>query len=240
MSEAERKIVEIYCDESGHELLNTPEEKRMNQYFGIGAIKFRGVDRERFKSEIKAIKTKYNVPYEIKWGKLARSNLSFYKALVDWFINSDIQFRLVRIDTANLDLDFWHNRDPELGFYKFYYQCLKHIICENYEYRIFTDYKTNRDKTRLKSLKFYLNFYSAGYVRDVQALASKDSLFIQLADLFTGAVIATHDDKISSISKKVFCEYLAKQLGKSNLVFYSTRFGDQKFNIFCLEFGRIS
>ncbi len=240
MNEAERKIIEIYCDESGHELLNTPKEKRTNQYFGIGATKFQNVDREKFKTELKSIKTKYNVPWEIKWGKVAQSNFSFYKAVIDWFIHSNIQFRLVRIDTANMDLEFWHNRDPELGFYKFYYQCLKHILCENYEYRIFTDYKTNRDKTRLKSLKFYLNFYSSGYVQDVQALSSKDSLFIQLSDLFTGAVIAFHNNIISSLPKNEFCKYLANQLDKSNLAFCSTRFSDPKFNIFCLEFGRIS
>ena len=157
MNETERKIIEIYCDESGHELLTTPKEKRTNQYFGIGAIKFQAADREKFKNELKSLQKKYHIPWEIKWRKLAPTNMPFYKALIDWFINSDIQFRLVRIDTTNFDLEFWHNRDPELGFYKFYYQCLKHILCESYKYRIFMDYKTNRDRTRLKSLKFYLN-----------------------------------------------------------------------------------
>ncbi len=220
--------------------MNTSEEKRTSQYFGIGAIRLNAVDRERIKKELTGIKTKYHIPWEIKWRKLAPTNLLFYKALIDWFINSKIQFRLVRIDTASLDLDFWHHRDPELGFYKFYYQCLKHILVENCEYRIFTDYKTNRDKTRLKSLKFFLNFYSAGYVRDLQAIASRDSLFIQLADLFTGAVIASHNDNVTSIAKQEFCDYLSKKLGKSNLIYCSTRFNDPKFNIFCLEFGRIS
>ncbi len=240
MNETEINIIEIYCDESGHELLTTSETHRQNRYFGIGAIKINSINRVKFKNDIKAIKDAHHIPWELKWRKLTRSNLDFYKAIVDWFVKSDIQFRLIRIDTAELDLEFWHQRDPELGFYKFYYQCLKHILCENAQYRIFTDYKTNRDKDRLKRLKFFLNFYSGGYVRDIQALESGDSIFIQLADLFTGAIVASHNQKFTSQAKIEFCSYLAKKLDKPNLTYCSTRFGDPKFNIFFLEFGRIS
>jgi len=240
MDVIERKIIEIHCDESSHELLNMGKEKHHKQFLGIGAIFFLDCNKEKFKNEIRLIKKKFNIPWEFKWIKLSNSNIDFYKALVDWFIRSKIKFRLVRIDTENIDLEFWHNRDPELGFYKFYYQCLKHILREDYDYRIFTDYKTNRDKNRLKTLKFYLDFYSSTSIIDIQALASKDSVFIQLADLFTGAVIACHNKSISSQAKLEFCKYLANKLGKSSLVFCSTKYGDPKFNIFCLEFGRIS
>lgn len=115
----------------------------------------------------------------MKWTKLSASNLAFYKNVLDWFIQSNMRFRLVRIDMQNIDLEFWHNQDPELGFYKFYYQCLKHILSEKYDYRIFTDFKTNRDKNRISRLKFFLDFYSSGNILNVQALGSKDSIFTQ-------------------------------------------------------------
>ncbi|MBD3376231.1 DUF3800 domain-containing protein [candidate division KSB1 bacterium] len=240
MTELERKIIEIHCDESSHELLTSEASQPDRRFLGIGAIQIALENKEQYKIELKHIKNEYFIPWEMKWSKVSPSNLNFYKKVIDWFIDSKIKFRMVRIDTKGLDLDFWHNQDAELGFYKFYYQCLKHILCENFDYRIFTDFKTNRDKCRLKRLKFFLDFYSSGIVIDVQALASKDSLFIQLADLFTGAVIASNNDRVKSPAKQEFCAYLARKLHKQSLLYCSTKFGDPRFNIFCLEFGRIS
>ena len=238
MNSENHQIIEIYCDESGHELLTSAPDKRKGRYFGIGAIRIDAADRERLKKEFREIKEEHKIPWEIKWRKISNSNIKFYLDIIDWFIQSPINFRLVRIDTDNLDLAFWHDQDAELGFYKFYYQCLKHIMCQEFEYLVFTDFKTNRDKTRLKKLQLFLNHYTTAKVTTVQALSSKDSIFIQLADLFTGAAIASHNNHILSAGKKTFCIHLAKCLKKESLAFCSTRFSDPSFNIFCLEFGR--
>lgn len=38
MSMFERKIIEIHCDESGHELLTSEAKNQNRRYLGIGAI----------------------------------------------------------------------------------------------------------------------------------------------------------------------------------------------------------
>lgn len=184
--------IEIYCDESRHDLLaNQQIVTENNRYTVIGGVWLESSIRENLKNEIKALREKYHTYGEIKWNNVSDSRLNFYKSLIKLFFtyNLDLRFRAIIIDALTVDLAKFHNSDAELGFYKFYYQLLFHWINTDDTYYIFTDYKRNRKNNRILELKEIINSAKhCSTIKHIQAIDSKESLILQLEDLIMGAV----------------------------------------------------
>jgi hypothetical protein len=170
---------------------------------------------------------------ELKWGKVSYSRLKFYEEILTWFLNKnhDLRFRAIVIDRTQVNLLNYHNNDQELGFYKFYYQVLHHWICDFNCYHVFCDFKVNRRKDRLQTLKKCLdNTNLSSSVANVQAIRSQESVLIQMADFLTGLVSAKYNQSCLQNSPKgeliQKCELL---LGKS---IGATGPSEPKFNVF--------
>ena len=73
--------IDIYCDESRLELL----DGNKNGYMVIGGLWVIREEREKLKSDIKALKQKYSFNVEIKWTKISNKMLPFYKELIDLY-----------------------------------------------------------------------------------------------------------------------------------------------------------
>lgn len=185
-------MIDIYCDESRQDLLVKKEFINCNNhYVCIGGIMVKYELREIIKKEIKNLKKKHDVYGELKWGNVSENKLDFYLELVDLFFKYDkeIEFRVVVIDALEVDNETFNDSDHELGYYKFYYQLIYHWINSSEDYYIFTDYKTNKDKFRLKALKNILNkVCHSECVKVIQAINSKESLLLQLQNVLMGAV----------------------------------------------------
>jgi hypothetical protein len=230
--------IEIYCDESRHDLLaNQQIVTENNRYTVVGGIWLENSIRENLKNEIKSLQQKYHTYGEIKWNNVSNSRLEFYKLLIELFFtyHLELRFRAIVIDALTVDLAKFHNSDAELGFYKFYYQLLIHWININDIYYIFTDYKRNRKNNRILELKEIIN--SAKYsstIKHIQAIDSKESLILQLEDLIMGAVGYKYNFGYNgkSRAKMEIVNLIENKLARS---ITNTNRNEEKFNIFEIQ-----
>lgn len=221
---------EVYCDENHPELFTS--EKPNAQYLMIGSLWLEKELRSEIKQRIWKLREEHQVWGEIKWRKVSRSSINFYKALIDLFesYGDQLRFRCIAVNHEQFQHD-WSQGDSELGFYKFYYQVLHHWILDFNEYRIFCDTKTNRDLTRLQVLERCLNNANrTSIIHSVQALPSKQVVLIQLSDLLLGSASARLNNtlKIGS-AKSDLVQHLEQRLGRR--IAHNNK-SEQKFNVF--------
>ena len=227
---------DVYCDESRPDLFAS-KRNETGCFMLIGSVWFPYEQREVFKAEIKELRRRHNAFGEVKWRAVAPSKLEFYLDLVDWFFGNQLacRFRCIVVEADLVDLTKFHESDQELGFYKFYYQLLHHWILDFNQYRVFLDHKRNRDRDRLKVLRRCLAHTNiSSNIERVQALDSRDSQFIQLADLLTGAVAARFHDATSSAARLAVIERIETRLGHP---IRATARSESKFNVFKIDLG---
>ncbi len=228
-------IYNIYCDESRVE---NPDSIKMV----IGALEVLRKEVPTIKKHLKEIYKKYDFKYELKWTKVHKGFEPFYKELIDYFFSTDaISFRCIIVDKDKIDLKKYHNDDAELAFFKFYYLLLKEKLLSNNEYYIFLDKKPTRDKNRIRALHAYLDSYillnrQSCNIKHIQAVSSKENIFIQFTDFFTGLVgfACNESSNVSNTPKARLVEYLKEHIGRKTLC-ETTYLSERKFNVFVWE-----
>jgi hypothetical protein len=99
---------------------------------------------------------------------------------------------------------------------------------------VFLDYKRNREKNRLKTLNDSLSCTNlSSEIKQVQALDSRHSQFIQIADLLTGAVAYRYHETMASTAKTELVERIEGFLSRDKLK--ATGVSEQKFNVFQID-----
>lgn len=227
-------VFDIYCDESRQDLLVEKSSiTENNRYVCIGGILLPTENRESLKMKIKDLKQQHEVYGELKWGNVSSNKIDFYLDLIDLFFNDDsIDFRTVVIDATEVDNETFNRNDHELGYYKFYYQLLYHWIDASENYYIFTDYKTNKDGTRLNFLKKILNkACHSSCIEVLQAINSKESLLLQLQNVLMGAVGYKFNYGIvgESLAKQALIKRIEWHLGHE---IFPTPKNYKRFNVF--------
>ena len=134
----------------------------------------------------------------------------------------------------DVNLEFYHENDQELGFYKFYYQLLHYWILDFNEYNIFCDYKKNRDRTRLKTLQRCLDSSNlSSDIPVIQSVRSEESVLIQFADVLSGAVAAKFNQVSKTDSaKSIIIKEIENRLNHKIL---PTGPYEKKFNVFKID-----
>lgn len=179
----------------------------------------------------------------------------YYVHLVDMFFSNIERGMRFRTIIADNDYDFahpwYHGGDPEVGFWKLYYQLLLHPLNEGNEYHIRIAQRTVSKKVanleledRLTDLRNALNngfrkrcHYEVidDIVAPIEARPARSRLLIQLADILTGAVgFHWHLEHLKDDAKpgKLFlAKHIARHLGRDDLLFRSLT-SDSGFNIF--------
>ncbi|MBP3766188.1 MAG: DUF3800 domain-containing protein [Bacilli bacterium] len=227
-------MIELYCDESRQDLFyNKNVITSTNKYIFIGGIMIKREDRAEIKNKIKELKIKYglNTKTELKWNRVTRKYLNLYKEMIDIYINFNINFRTICIDSNKINLKY-HNDNAELGFYKFYYQLLNNWISKDLKYTIYTDIKTYSDPNVLNDLKRCLNNKNhPNNIEKIYAIESHESVFLQLEDILMGATSYKmnfgKDGK--SIVKLELIDYIENKLGHELM---PTNRSATKFNLF--------
>ncbi|MER3125623.1 DUF3800 domain-containing protein [Bacillus pumilus] len=202
-------MIEIYCDESRPDALS---RQNKDQYMIIGGVLIDKEKRNNFKRKVKRLQSEHEVFGEIKWRNVSPSKINFYLELVDLFFSESIRFKCIVVDTNKVKVDVYHNNDNELGFYKFYYQLLVTWFEQTQHYWIYLDHKKNKEVDRLQILNSVLNNASFSYIEKVQAIESRHSLMVQLADVLIGAVGYKYHNYNTSSAKLEVIERIEQHL----------------------------
>jgi hypothetical protein len=223
--------IDAYCDEAYPDLLSS--QKPPAQYLVIGSLWLKSENRSVYKEAIHELRDLFHIGGEFKWTKVSKSKLDFYKALMDWFCNQgdELRFRCIVVDHNQVNLIRFHENDQELGFYKFYYQLLHKWIHDLNAYSVYCDYKKNRRRDRLHVLETCIRRSNlSANVRGVQAVRSKESVLIQLADVLVGLAASAFNRRLTQGSaKQELVLHTERQLRRK---IGPTALCEKKFNVF--------
>ncbi|GAB3018661.1 DUF3800 domain-containing protein [Cyclobacterium sediminis] len=205
----------------------------------IGYTKINAEGYDNLKEGIKSIKLKHNAPTEIKWNKLSKSRIKLYKEIIDFFFDSPIQFRCILVKyKGKLDHAAFNKGDHDSFYYKLVYFLLNSSTNppNGHDYKVYMDIKDTRGKERLAQIKtvFENKYYGASPFVHFQHIRSDESEFLQLTDLFIGAITyksrKEHEKEGASTVKNEVIDYLEEKSGY--LLNEGTEPWEEKFNIF--------
>lgn len=220
------KTFNLYCDESTH-LIHDGHPYMLLSYISIAYPQIRLA-----KEEIKAIKRKFNYTEELKWTNVHSATYKVYAELVDWFFMNDLEFRTVVVDKSQIDeqrADYSFND----FYFRMYFQLLHTKVDFQNRYNVFLDIKDTCSGEKLEKLKKIMSYNSS--IGTLQFIPSRESVFIQLADVLMGAInynlrIQKGDVKGSVIAKLKLIEKIKRH---SNISLNTTTpLSRNKFNLF--------
>lgn len=220
------KTFNLYCDESTH-LIHDGHPYMLLSYISIAYPQIRLA-----KEEIKAIKRKFNYTEELKWTNVHSATYKVYAELVDWFFMNDLEFRAVVVDKSQIDeqrADYSFND----FYFRMYFQLLHTKIDFQNRYNVFLDIKDTCSGEKLEKLKKMMSYNSS--IGTLQFIPSRESVFIQLADVLMGAInynlrIQKGDVKGNVIAKLKLIEKIKRH---SNISLNTTTpLSRNKFNLF--------
>lgn len=185
----------LYSDES------CPIEHDGNDVMAIGFIYCPQNKKDEIFRELRELKTKYkiNTWTEIKWTKLTKGKIDYYKELIDYFYKKDeIGLRiLLAKGKTKLNHEKYNAGEYINWYYKMYYFLLNKVIDENYKYFLLFDQKEKETLHRLKQVREILinhkkSSLHSNFDFDIKQINSKESELMQLLDVFLGAVTYTN------------------------------------------------
>ena len=220
------KTFNLYCDESTH-LIHDGHPYMLLSYISIAYPQIRLA-----KEEIKAIKRKFNYTEELKWTNVHSATYKVYAELVDWFFMNDLEFRAVVVDKSQIDekrADYSFND----FYFRMYFQLLHTKVDFQNRYNVFLDIKDTCSGEKLEKMKKIMSYNSS--IGTPQFIPSRESVFIQLADVLMGAInynlrIQKGDVKGNVIAKLKLIEKIKRH---SNISLNTTTpLSRNKFNLF--------
>ena len=220
------KTFNLYCDESTH-LIHDGHPYMLLSYISIAYPQIRLA-----KEEIKAIKRKFNYTEELKWTNVHSATYKVYAELVDWFFMNDLEFRAVVVDKSQIDekrADYSFND----FYFRMYFQLLHTKVDFQNRYNVFLDIKDTCSGEKLEKMKKIMSYNSS--IGTLQFIPSRESVFIQLADVLMGAInynlrIQKGDVKGNVIAK---LKLVGKIKRHSNISLNTTTpLSRNKFNLF--------
>ena len=240
-----KPTINIYCDESCH-LQNDKEPVMV-----IGAVYCPIEKKEEIFERLYSFKVKHNlIPknkkndndnrtyYELKWNKVSKSKIEYYKDVINYFFDDDdLQFRVLVVSNKSaIDYEkFNHTHDT--FYYKMYFGMLKAILNPENSHHIYIDIKDTRSKEKVHKLEQVLRNdkydYSKEIIKKVQQVRSHEVEILQLADLLVGATAYVNRGLSDSKAKNELIN-LIKHRSKYSLT-KSTLLKERKFNVFIWE-----
>lgn len=215
----------LYCDESCH------LENDHKQFMLLGYINVPYNQLQIHKEAIENIKIKHNFYSEIKWSKVSHSKFAFYQELTDYFFSTDLMFRAIIIDKNKVNNNGF-DQDFDTFYYKMYYQLIYHMLDMSSTYNIFLDIKDTLSKWKVKKLREVLQ-YSYSSIRTLQNIRSHESVFMQLADFFTGALNYNLNEEPVVTAKVDIIERIKSH--SNHTLDCNTTKSASKFNLFFIE-----
>lgn len=240
-----KPTINIYCDESCH----LPNDKE--PVMVLGAVYCPIEKKEEIFERLYSFKTKHKlIPknkknekdnrayYELKWNKVSRSKVDYYKDVINYFFDDDdLKFRVLVVShKSEIDYEkFNHTHDT--FYYKMYFGMLKAILNPDNSHHIYIDIKDTRSREKVHKLEQVLRNdkydYSKEIIKKVQQIKSHEVEILQLTDLLVGAIGYINRGLTDSKAKNDLIN-LIKYRSKYSLT-KSTLLRESKFNIFIWE-----
>jgi hypothetical protein len=240
-----KPTINIYCDESCH-LQNDKEPVMV-----IGAVYCPIEKKEEIFERLYSFKVKHSlIPknkkndkdnrpyYELKWNKVSKSKIEYYKDVINYFFDDDdLQFRVLVVSNKT-DIDYEKfNHTHDTFYYKMYFGMLKAILNPENSHHIYIDIKDTKSKEKVHKLEQVLRNdkydYSKEIIKKVQQVRSHEVEILQLADLLVGATAYVNRGLANSKAKNELIN-LIKHRSKYSLT-KSTLLKERKFNVFIWE-----
>lgn len=227
-------IQRIYIDESCH------LENDGYPVMCVGGIYVNDEKWRVITDEIKKIKLRHHSMTELKWNKVSKSRFPLYKDLIDYFFsNRDLMFSALLIKhKENINNERYNGGDHNIFYYKTMFYLVRDTKSSTF-YKIYMDIKDNRGKARLKKLSEMLSrVCGQGKYIHFQNIRSEESLLIQLADFFIGAVVYKQRGDINKDSKvkKDIINYIEHKSRYS--ITENTPPWEKKFKIWDFQLGK--
>ena len=231
----------LYIDESCH------LEHDLSNIMSVGYMKVPKDECLKMKMDIKQIKRSHGIVTEIKWNTISNTKVSLYKELIDYFFTNKIQFRcLLMKHKDRLKHQVFNEGRHDIYYDKMIFYLLANSWLNNNvdRYRVFLDIKDTRGRDKLKMLDeiFTNKFGGKSPFIQFQHIRSFDSQFIQLTDIFIGAITYKarnlHQLEGSSKAKIELVRYLEEKSGYD--LDSGTSPWEEKFNIFDHQPRRLS
>jgi len=206
--------VSIYCDESRH------EGQRHQRYMVIGGLWLPRDRRGEILAALRAIQIQFGITSELKWGKVSQTKLAGYQAITDYIATcDDIHFRCIVVDKTDADHEKHFQNDRQLGFWVFYWQCLKQWMGNGNTYYVSIDFKPESLHSGPRKLRQMLETecIKRGWIKSLACVDSQENLFCQIADVFIGAVGYEQNGLNGSPAKQQLARHLARQFNKPDL-----------------------
>ncbi len=219
-------VINLYCDESSH------MENDHRQYMVLGYLHVLDNQKENHRRRLKGICRAHHIGHEFKWSHISSSNAVFYQEIVRYFFESDMQFRAVVVDKTNFRNSEFH-QSFDTFYFKMYYQLLRHPIDQNFTYNIYLDYKDELSKYKVEKLREILQS-EVGAIQNFQSIRSHETVFLQLCDVFIGALGYHLNFPDGKVMSKVGIIEQIKDSTQQTLDCTSSLL-ETKFNIFLIQ-----
>jgi len=233
-----RMLYHVYCDES---------RQTADRYMIIGGVIVAARDLPVLQQALQLFRRAHNLTKELKWTKVTDQKLAEYRALIDlvFSLSGALHFKCIVIDTTVLDHRRYSKGDKEVGFHKLMYQFLLHqfggYVQEGDKCIVHLDQRNSRYK--LSTLCAILNNglrkkrkgqIKSDVFRNVEAVDSKTSDLMQVADVLMGA-IGYHWNNLhvrpgARQAKVLLADYIATKARIPSLA-QETPFGRRSFAI---------
>ncbi len=224
----------IYLDESCH------LENDAISVMVLGAVWCPQDKTREISVRLRDIKGEHELPptREVKWTKVSPARHSFYRSVLDYFLDDDdLHFRGILIpDKSKLDHEQFSQTHDE-WYYKICFTLLQPLIIPTKHYSVYLDIKDTRSEEKRSKLEQVLRaakYDGAGnIIQRVQQIRSHESELMQLADLIIGAVTYANRGLESSSSKLSLVKRLKERTGLS--LTRSTWLQEPKLNLLVWE-----
>ncbi len=219
--------VSIYCDESRH------EGQSSQRYMVIGGLWLPRANRGEILAGLRAIQQRHGVTGELKWGKVSKTKLPGYQAVVDFIAaRPDVHFRCIVVDKSKVDHDKYFQNDRQFGFWVFYWHCLKQWLGNGNTYFVSIDFKPESLNSGPRRLREVLakECIKRAWLQSLACVDSRENLFCQVADIFIGAVGYEQNALAGSPAKTALAKHIAARFDRRDLKGSDVP-SQQRFNI---------
>ena len=155
----------------------------------FGALICAGSRVREIDTQIKALREKHGYLRELKWTKLSRLDLPFYRDLFNFIhANEHLRFKAVLVpDKSLLDHEKYNDGSASDFYYKIAFFALRDFIVSEKTYRLYMDYMDTLGRSKIRKLKTVLMSCKPKTL-EAQTIRSHESQLIQVCDLLIGAI----------------------------------------------------
>ena len=195
----------------------------------IGSLWIRAAHCTQVSDEIERLKQQAGERHEIKWNATTKKTLPMYGQIVELTCGlRGVRYRAIIVDQHILNHRLYNEGDPEMGFYKFYFQLLYQEITCRYQhfmleerYLIHPDERSDRQGERVQALRDCLNQscrtrLEMRYdpVSSIDPFSSREHALMQMTDLWTGAIAASKNRSITATVKQSLLRLMEAKWGR--------------------------